>query len=132
MTEAVRVYTRYDLRDEKKSTTRRERNELLGIDSPKFEIPEAGFYLWEWFIEINNSLSRIDFNGNYCNIPPSEFLAWSKLTNRNIYPEEYEILRSMDDVFCKELNMDLRAKREREDEERRRNLETSRNRVARR
>jgi hypothetical protein len=128
----VRVFTRYDLREKEGVPTRRERNELLGYDSPKFEIPEAGFYLWEWFIEINSSVSRIDFNGNYCNIPPSEFLAWSQLTRNNLFPEEYDILRSMDDVFCKELNLDLKAKREREDEERRRKMETSKSRIGRR
>ena len=119
--EAVRVYTRYDLPDDR-NQTRRERNESIDIYTPPFEIPEAGFYLWSWFTELNNSISRIDFNGYYCHISPSDYLAWSKLTGNHLYPEEFDILQALDTVFCKEMNLDINAKRNRDEEERNRKM----------
>lgn len=119
--EAVRVYTRYDLPNDK-NQTRRERNESIDLYTPPFEIPEDGFYLWSWFVELNNSISRIDFNGYYCHIPPSEYLAWSKLTGNCLYPEEFDILQAMDAIFCNEMNLDINAKRHREEEERSRKM----------
>lgn len=120
--EAVRVYTRYDLPD-KNEDTRRERNERVGVYTPPFEIPEEGIYLWQWFLELNASLSRIDFNGYYCLIPPTEFLAWSNLTGNRIFPEEYDILTSMDAVYCKELNSEITSERNKEEEARKREME---------
>lgn len=125
--EAVRVYTRYDLPDDK-NQTRRERNKSIDIYTPPFEIPEDGFYLWSWFTELNNSISRIDFNGYYSIIPPSEYLAWSKLTGNCLYPEEFDILQSMDIMFCKEMNLDINAKRARDEEERNQKMSKVRNR----
>jgi hypothetical protein len=133
LVEAVRVFTRYDLAEEgDEENTRRKRNERVGIDTPKFEIPENGFYLWDWFNQINNSVSRIDFNGYYCSIPPSEFLAWSKLTGNCLTPEEYDILRAMDGIFCKELNAEITSKRAREEDARKREMEAKSVRVRRR
>ena len=133
MVEAVRVFARYDLAEEgDEENTRRKRNERVGIYTPKFEIPENGFYLWEWFNELSNSVSRIDFNGYYCCIPPSEFLAWSTLTGNNLTSEEYEILKAMDSVFCKELNAEITSKRAREDDARKREMEAKSARVRRR
>lgn len=124
LVEAVRVYTRYDLPD-KNGVTRRERNEIVNVDSPKFELPDAGIYLWKWFTDLNLCVHRVDFNGYYYNIPPSEFLAWSTLKGITIFPEEYDILKSMDTVFCKELNADINAFRAKEDERRKREMEAS-------
>lgn len=115
--EAVRVYTRYDLPNDK-NQTRRERNESIDIYTPPFEIPVDGFYLWSWFTELNDSIFRIDFNGYYYCIPPSEIMAWSNLTKNYLYPEEYDILQAMDKTFCKEMNLDINAKRARDEEER--------------
>lgn len=131
MAEAVRVYTRYDLPD-KKGITRRERNEIVGVDSPFLEVPEDGQYLWEWFTDINNSVHRVDFNGYYCSIPPSEFLAWSKLTGNLIRSYEYDVLRAMDNAFCRELNNDITAERAKEDDRRKRELESSKSKARRR
>lgn len=122
--EAVRVYTRYDLPD-KKGVTRRQRNEIVDVESPLFETPSDGLYLWEWFIAINESVHRIDFNGYYCCISPSDFLAWSKLTGNQINKYEYDCLSAMDRTYCKELNADINAERAREEEERKRKLESS-------
>lgn len=131
LVEAVRVFVRYDLPDEK-GDTRRERNERVGVYTPPFEIPEDGIYLWNWFIDLNNSVSRVDFNGYYCLIPPSEFLAWSTITGNGLYPEEYDILKSMDAVYCKETNADIQSKRAREDEARKREMKAKSSRVRRR
>lgn len=121
--EAVRVHIRYDLAEEgDEENTRRKRNERVGIDTPKFEIPGNGLYLWSWFNELCDSVSRIDFNGYYYFIPPSEFLAWSTLTGKCLTPDEYEILKAMDNMYCKELNAEIRSKRAREDEIRKREM----------
>lgn len=128
--EAVRVYTRYDLPSSGEQT-RRERNERVGVYTPSFEVPETGYYLWNWFIEINNSIHRIDFNGYYCTIPPTEFLAWSQLTKNHISPYEYEILTAMDAIYCRELNAEITAKRGREEEERKQRLNSKTSRAKR-
>lgn len=114
--EAVRVYTRYDLPDQK-GETRRERNQKLGFESPDFEIPYAGEYLWEWFTKLSNAIHRVDFNGYYYNLPPSEIIAWCKLTGVDINEGEYEIISAMDDSFCKELNAEIEANRSRKMDE---------------
>lgn len=107
--EAVRVYTRYDLPDDK-GETRRERNLRFGqSDSPEVEIPYAGEYLWELFTQLSNAIHRVDFNGYYYNLPPSEIIAWCKLKHWDITADEYDIISAMDNVFCKELNKDRDA-----------------------
>lgn len=131
--EAVRVFARYDLTEEgDEENSRRKRNERVGIDTPRFEIPDNGLYLWNWFNDINNSVSRIDFNGYYCSIPPSEFLAWSKLTGNCLTSEEYEILKAMDNIFCRELNAEITSKRAKENDARKREMEAKSARVRRR
>ena len=131
--EAVRVFARYDLPKEgDEENTRRKLNERVGVFTPAFEIPKAGMYLWKWFIDLNNSISRVDFNGYYCSIPPSEFLAWSTLTKNYLTPEEFDILKSMDGVFCKELNADINSDRARKEEARKRETEAKAAKVRRR
>ena len=133
MVEAVRVFTRYDLAEEgNEENTRRKLNERVGVYTPPFEIPEAGLYLWKYFIDLVNSISRRDFNGYYYLIPPSEFLAWSKLTKNYLFPFEYEILSAMDKVFCNELNAEINAKRAKEEETRKREMEANRVKIRRR
>lgn len=102
---------RYDTCDSN-NDTRRERNTRAGVETPEFYLPVEGMYLWEWFGDINNSVSRIDYNaGIYNLISPTEFLAWSTLTGNEILPEEYEILRAMDIIFCKEMNLEISSER---------------------
>lgn len=109
--EAVRVYTRYDLPNEK-GETRRERNIKFGQEdkNPEFEIPLAGEYLWDWFTRLSNAIHRVDFNGYYYNLLPSEVLAWCKLANVEMTEDEYDIITAMDTSFCNELNADIHAK----------------------
>lgn len=121
--EAVRVYTRYDLPDEN-GETRRERNINFGQDdSPPLEIPNAGKYLWELFTQLSNAIHRIDFNGYYYNLQPSEIIAWCKLTSTDITGREYDIISAMDNVFCKELNKDKNASDTRKFEKQKQEIE---------
>ena len=122
--EAVRVYTRYDLPNEK-GETRRERN--LRFDcgkSPEVEIPSGGEYLWELFAELSSVIFRVDFNGYYHSFPPSEVLAWCELAKVDITSEEYEIISAMDSVFCKEVNEDRNAAYSRKLEEQKQEMES--------
>lgn len=114
--EAIRVYTRYDLPDSK-GETRRERNQRLDIDTPDFEIPSVGDYIWDWFTRLSNVINRVDSNGYYYNLPPSEILAWCKLTGTDITEDEYEIISAMDSSFCKEINAEIEANRSRKMDE---------------
>lgn len=133
MVEAVRVYARYDLpKEDDEENTRRKLNERVGVFTPAFEIPESGMYIWKWFIELNNSVSRIDFNGYYRSIPPSEFLAWSNLTKNYLTPQEFDILRAMDGIFCKELNAEINSERAKKEEARKREMEAKAAKVRRR
>lgn len=121
--EAVRVYTRYDLPNEK-GETRRERNLRFGYGkSPEVEIPSSGEYIWELFATLSASIHRVDFNGYYYKIPPSEILAWCELAKVDITSEEYEVISAMDDVFCKEINEDRNAAYSRKLEEQKQELE---------
>lgn len=106
--EAVRVFTRYDLH-KKDEDCRRVRNERAGVYTPKFEIPNCGEYLWEYFRELNEGISRVDSNGYYRYIPPSEYIAWLQLKKLEINSFEYDILHSMDVMFCDEINKDVEA-----------------------
>lgn len=98
----------------------------MGKPTPEFEIPPQGIYLWEWFGQLCSSVHRIDFNGNYCVIGPSEILAWSELTKNLITPSEYDILTSMDMVYCSEQNKEVYARHEKEEEKRKREMELAR------
>lgn len=119
----MRVYTRYDLPDENEET-RRERNERFGYkDSPKFEIPESGLYFWELYTELSNAIHRVDFNGYYYKLLPSEIIAWCKLTNTEITDIEYDIISAMDTVFCEELNKDKKASETRKYEQQKQEME---------
>ena len=57
--EAVRVFVRYDLPDEKEDT-RRARNERVGIYTPPFEIPEDGI-IYNYTITISIDGSNVNF-----------------------------------------------------------------------
>lgn len=119
------MHARYDLISEN-DETRREKYERMGKFVPSFEIPVQGIYLWEWFGQLCKSVHRIDFNGNYCVIGPSEIFAWSNLTNNLITPIEYDILSSMDMVFCDELNKEIQARHAKEEEKRKQESQAAR------
>lgn len=105
---------------------------MEGIDKPpELYIPEIGMYMWNWYSEINGSIGRI-IDGVCRPIPPSEFLAWSMLTGNTLRAHEYEILRALDDAYCSETNKELQAKRNKDAEAQKRDVQSGRSRRARR
>lgn len=98
---------RYDTRDEN-GDTRRERNEKFNQShkTPDFEIPDHGFYLWEWYFDLSERLRRVR-DGVAERIPPTEYLAWAAMTGEIVYPWEYAILADMDVAFCDEMDKEL-------------------------
>ena len=99
---------RYEFPDEK-GETRRQRNERVGESTPPFEIPEHGQYIWDWFKELSLIASSVS-DGMYRPIPPSEYLAWQQITGNIVYSWEYDILFSMDSVYCDEMNKEIQAR----------------------
>lgn len=66
--------------------------------------------------------SRI-IDGQAQPIPPSEYIAWSKMTGNIVYPREYDILREMDFVYCQETNKEITARRSIAEDKRQMELE---------
>lgn len=95
--------------------TRRERNEVVGEYAPSFSLPEHGKYIWNWFTHLNSKVSRIKDGICYL-IPLQDYLAWAEITDNIVYSWEYDILMQMDEFFCLETNLELEAKRVREQE----------------
>lgn len=93
--------------------TRRERNERYNTYVPDFIVPDTGAYLWEWFLELNDLIHRSS-DGFVYRIPPSEYKCWSELTGNIVNSWEYDILFAMDSEYCKQINAELSAKREKE------------------
>lgn len=124
--EAVRVYARYDLPDEK-GETRRERNEKFETETPPKIISDEARYLWEWYEDLRNWVSRIS-DGVCKYIPPTEFTAWAQITGRIIFPEEFKVLHEMDVAFSDEVNKELTAFRERRQEQQKSEIEKAKNR----
>lgn len=129
--EAARVYTRYDIPDKTTKETRRERNERVGEYCPELVIPDYGRYIWNWFVSLNQSISRIK-DGVCQPLPPSEVLAWCKLTETIVYPVEYDILQGMDDAFCEETNLEFESIRSKQQEEQKRQMDEARSKSRRR
>lgn len=115
--EAIRVFVRYEQPDER-GITRRDRNESFRQPAPEFIIPDGGEYLWNWYHEISDSLRRVN-DGVCFPIPWTEYIAWAQVTRQIVNSEEYAILRSIDVDFCDEMNKELEAYRERENERQR-------------
>ncbi len=119
MCDAIRVYVRYDIKDEH-GKTRRERNEAFDHDAPILRVPESGVHLWDWYFDLSQRLMRV--RDSACiPIPPSEFVAWCRATKNIVYPHEYAILGKMDFAYVAEMNIELSAYSERQREEAKRN-----------
>lgn len=111
---------RYDTKDET-GETRRERNDKHAMNSPVFEVPVEGIYLWQWYQEISSTVRRI--NEGLCGpIHPSEWLAWTRMTGNIVNHVEYDILTAMDRTFCDETNVELENLNIRRQEEHAKNL----------
>lgn len=127
----MRVRVRYDMPDEN-GKSRRERTadfaddvlDQLGGPSPELEIPPDGEYLWDWFWAFCDRVRRVS-DGVCGPFPPSEFLAWCTASGTIVYPAEYAILCAMDDVFCSEMNKEIKDFRTRQDEQRKAEMEAA-------
>lgn len=121
----MRVRVRYDLPDEN-GETRRERSLRFGVEDngPNLDIPAGFYHLWEWYWTISARLRRVR-DGVAEPIPPSEFTHWCHNSGTIIRPVEYAILSAMDDVFCDEMNLELRDYRLRENERSRKEAEAN-------
>lgn len=106
---------------DKDGETRRDKNEKAGVLTPLFCIPDSGKYLWDIYLQIIKQINRISENGAYVLIPPSEWKAWFDLTGTIAYPREYDILTSMDRIYCEEANKELEDIRAKEEAEREKN-----------
>lgn len=122
----MQIYARYDLPIESYAKnedgvhlTRRQHYALMGdaVTQPdELHIPDDGLYLWRLFADADNALSRM--RDGVCQlIPPSEWLAWSVLTARDLSFEEYEILHALDVIFCTEINKELASQRNKQSED---------------
>lgn len=87
----------------------------MGEYAPPLIIPLLGKYLWDFFGDLNSSISRID-DGVCKLIPPSEYSAFFELSGLLITPIEYDILKAMDRVYCDEVNKELQSQRNKREE----------------
>jgi hypothetical protein len=100
LTEAVRVFVRYETPDHE-NKTRRERNHAFGQESPPLEIPENGSHLWAFFLELNQARQeRYLFSFQ-------EIDAWMRLTGNRLLRQEIRIIKAMDVAYINQLNQEI-------------------------
>lgn len=90
--------------------TRRERNERFGIsvDEKDPDLSPASELLWSSYWSLSSRLRRV--RDGVCEpVPPSEFLAWCRVTGTIFRPIEYDIFCAMDAAFCSAMNEELEA-----------------------
>src|SRR5690606_10437213 len=102
---AVRLVIRYDTKG-KDGTTRRERNERFGQDSPELEIDPVAEYLWEWFWDASRG-RQAGLNGPLP-LSGTEWRAWQEITGHVVRPEEWAILRDMDAAYLEACGEELK------------------------
>ena len=90
--------------------TRRERNKRFGKKDgePDFSLSPECLYIWSWYWTISARVRRVR-DGVAEPITPAVFLGWCEASDTIISPVEYGILCAMDDVFCEEMNLELKA-----------------------
>lgn len=105
----MRIHVRYETPDET-GKTRRERNADFGKahETPEFDLPENGEYLWSIYWDVSARVRRV-IDGSCYPIAPSEFLAWSKLSGTIVHAPEYAILCAIDEAFCAETSAEIAA-----------------------
>lgn len=92
---------------------------------PDLDIPFAARHIWEWYFEVSDAVDRRS-DGKCCPIPPSEFEAWARLSGNIVYPHEYAILRTMDAVYCDEMNKELQDYHTRTREQQKKDMDEAR------
>lgn len=118
MCEALQVQARYDSPDAS-GETRRERNERFGVESPNFEPPKEGRYLWLWFVSAART-RRYD-QGTPQPLTPQEWIGWAQISGEMVRREEYLALMEMDRTYCASLSREISEQRRRESESQRGN-----------
>jgi hypothetical protein len=66
------------------------------LDGP--EIPDAGWYLWEWYGELAACRTHSGVSGAPEPITYRDIAAWAELMHRHLTPEEVEALLAIDRV----------------------------------
>jgi hypothetical protein len=61
---------------------------------PPAELPEAGAYLWGWFLELSGGRASTGFS--LLPISWSDLYAWTRLTGNRLEPWEVVVLRAFD------------------------------------
>ena len=69
----------------------------------KVPAPWPAMYLWGWFLEISQG-RPIGAMGGYLPVPPSEILAWCRLTKVELSPWELRTLQQLDAAFLRVQN----------------------------
>lgn len=88
--------------------TRRERNERFNHKTGEAPcVPQVGQHILEWFWQISEGRST-GINGND-RLTCTEISAWSQLTGNIITPEEFEMIRAMDVVWCNAMSEEIKA-----------------------
>lgn len=69
--------------------------------------------MWDWYCDILNSFQSV-IDGQAVPIPPSEFAAWISLTGNIVRPEDYAILRQIDNARRDAMNEEIKRARDRQ------------------
>ena len=67
---------------------------------PPVPCPQEVFYLYRWFMEVSRG-RPIGGMGGLMTVPPSEILAWSRLTGNVLRDWELETIQALDVAFLK-------------------------------
>lgn len=86
------------------------------------EIPEAAYYLWPLFWELNEI--RRPAEGGTAPLLPGDIDKHLELSGESLGKIEYQFIRAMDRAFVSEVAKELKAKRE--EAEQQRNAKTKR------
>lgn len=113
---------RYDTRNEN-GLTRREFSENAGVLVPSMPIPSEWWYVWDWFLDLNDMVNRS--GDGYCRrIEPAVYMEWATLSGHIVSPSEYDILKAMDHAYCNAMTSEISSRRSRMAEQARIDQET--------
>jgi len=73
---------------------------------PDYEIPDGGEYIWDWFCDLLAWFNAVK-DGAAIRLPPSELLAWARITGNVVSPDEYAILRDMNAAWVAAMNDEI-------------------------
>lgn len=106
---------RYDTRREN-GLTRRDYHENAGILIPSMPIPAEWWYVWDWFLDLNDMVNRS--GDGYCRrVEPGVYFEWARLGGHIVSPSEYDILKAMDHAYCNAMNSEISDRRARMQEQ---------------